>query len=114
MCNCIKDAEDKFFAHATKLCQDGKETIQPIKSWDGEGLLNTTFAMGAKGGISGHVMKTDYVFKSTFIKKDGSVSKPRNHHMTIVFSFCPFCGKPYKEEPKEEPAAQECDATDPQ
>lgn len=35
------------------------------------------------------------IIKSTFKKNDGSISKPKNQHVSIYFSYCPFCGKKY-------------------
>lgn len=42
----------------------------------------------------------NFIIKSTFIKKDGSTSKPKNSHASIFFSYCPFCGKKYPVMPK--------------
>jgi len=40
----------------------------------------------------------NFIIKSTFTKKDGTTSKPRNGHVSIFFSYCPFCGKSIKKE----------------
>jgi len=38
---------------------------------------------------------SNYIIESTFEKKDGSTSKPRKDHVSIFYSYCPFCGKPF-------------------
>ena len=40
---------------------------------------------------------SNYIFKSTFEKKDGTESRPKNEHVAIFYSYCPFCGKKYGE-----------------
>jgi len=34
--------------------------------------------------------------KSSFRKKNGSESVPRNESFTLTFTFCPFCGNKYE------------------
>lgn len=40
---------------------------------------------------------TNIMLRSTFEKKDGSTSKPRNEHVPIFFTYCPFCGEKLSE-----------------
>lgn len=37
----------------------------------------------------------NFIIRSTFKKKDGNTSKPRNEHVSIYFAYCPFCGEKY-------------------
>ena len=39
---------------------------------------------------------TNLMLRTTFEKKDGSTSKPRNEHVAIHFSYCPFCGEKFE------------------
>ena len=35
---------------------------------------------------------SNVILKTTFIKRDGNTSKPINEHISIFYTFCPFCG----------------------
>ncbi|MFZ4413624.1 MAG: hypothetical protein ACOYOV_11110 [Bacteroidales bacterium] len=37
----------------------------------------------------------NFIVKSSFEKVDGSTSKPINEHVSIYFTYCPFCGKKF-------------------
>lgn len=39
----------------------------------------------------------NFFVKSSFRKKAGGESVPRNETFVLVFTFCPFCGKKYEE-----------------
>ena len=41
---------------------------------------------------------SDFIIESTFEKKDGTTSKPKKENVSIFYSYCPFCGKPYENE----------------
>jgi hypothetical protein len=43
---------------------------------------------------------TKYEVTSTFTKKDGSTSRPKKNQVTIMFSYCPFCGHEFDAEDK--------------
>ncbi len=114
-CNCIKDVSERILEHATKQALEKNETIiLPIRDWDDEGMRNWAFSMGNRDGvttISSKKLKTDFVYRSTFKKKDGTDSKPRPYHISLMFTYCPFCGKPYEEPENSETDVQGCDAT---
>lgn len=40
---------------------------------------------------------SNYIIESTFEKKDGSTSRPKKDHVTIFYSYCPFCGQAFPE-----------------
>lgn len=40
---------------------------------------------------------THFIIEGTYTKKNGSASKPQNIITTVIFSYCPFCGKEYPE-----------------
>jgi hypothetical protein len=39
----------------------------------------------------------NFVIKSTFEKKDGTISKILKNRIAIFFTYCPFCGRKYDE-----------------
>lgn len=39
---------------------------------------------------------SNYIVKSEQLKKDGTLAKPKNSHINIFYSYCPFCGKEFK------------------
>ena len=110
MCDCIKTTTEVITKSMHDKCVEKNETMLEIKNWDGEGLQGTTFAFG-NNGLSGEFLKTDFIFKSTFKKKNGTDSKPKNNHVSIIYTYCPFCGVKYRKD-SEEPDAEECDATE--
>jgi len=86
-CNCMKEVADKCKEHMSqkeintsgfKICESDWEN----KTWF---PVNRLYA--------------NFIIKSTFTKKNGSESIPKSSHVTVLFSYCPFCGKPY---PKKE------------
>lgn len=97
-CKCIDQVSGTILESMREKCAAKKETIQEINTWNGEGLLGQTMLLSDDNQLCGNVMKTDFVFRTTFTKKDGSESKPRPNHVAIVFTYCPFCGVKYKEE----------------
>jgi hypothetical protein len=38
---------------------------------------------------------TNFIIRSTFKKKDGTTSRPKNSHVSIFYKYCPFCGNEY-------------------
>lgn len=93
-CNCIEEVANTALEHIIAQCKEKNEkVVLPLKTYDGEGMLNTTFVLGNGGG---QYLKTDFVVRTTFKKKDGSESKPKTSHMALIFTYCPFCGVQYK------------------
>ena len=75
MCNCIKEVDDQ-------MLKMGRNT-----------KLDIPIAWSLTGGIS-----ADRVLIAT-CKRD---NKKREGPLKLTAAFCPFCGKPYPEEPKGE------------
>ena len=106
MCNCIKEVAKVALEHAAKQMNPSidEKLLGPEENWN-QGVQNVGFLIG--GGLR---LKTDIVFTTDFKKKDGSRSKPKKSHISLVFTYCPFCGKEYV--PKKEQNPETCDATD--
>jgi hypothetical protein len=96
-CNCINEVSEVCLKQIKEQCQEG-ETLQEIKSFNGEGMENTIFLMGTNNSVSGYALSTNFVFRTVSKKKDGTDGKPKPGHMRLIFTYCPFCGKAYKED----------------
>lgn len=91
-CNCLEKIEETTLEMLTKNCAEKNEKLLELKDWDGDGLQNRTLLLGDGGGER---LKTEFVYKTTFTKKDGSESKARKHSASLLFTYCPFCGVKY-------------------
>lgn len=81
LCNCIEDTE--------------KLIIE--KTGDPEAYMHVYYALGEKTTIKPAGMHLFYHEK----KKDGTF-KQSESKIAIVPTFCPFCGKKYEEDTKEQ------------
>lgn len=84
MCDCISIALEKVKERVVKDKTNGYK-VQHIDfehhSWYPETRLYSNVIM-----------------KTTFIKKDGSESKPINEHVSLFYTYCPFCGEKLTEQ----------------
>lgn len=79
-CNCIAETKEAILKNVNAKEKNPKgynilEADFEYKSWFPKIRLYATF-----------------LIKSTFKKKDGTTSRPRNEHVNVFFSYCPFCG----------------------
>lgn len=93
-CNCIEEVSKTTLDHLTKKSEEDGATVMEIQTWDGDGMQNTTYCL-SDSQISGEVLKTEFVYRTTFIKKDKSTSRPQKNRCSLIFTFCPFCGIKY-------------------
>ena len=84
-CDCMKDSENKIKEHLSK------------RKTNPEGFEITKSYWEYKSWYPKVRLYVNYIVKSTFKKKDGTTSKPKNEHVIIYFTYCPFCGKKYDE-----------------
>lgn len=101
MCECIKDTNAKLIEHVSTKCQEKNVEVEELDY--SQGLQNTAFMMNEEKDmfdITGTQLYTEFHYRFSFEKKDGSRSKPKLEKVKMLFTFCPFCGKPYKS-PKE-------------
>lgn len=99
MCDCIKTIGESVLKHVTESHAEKNETVLPIKSWDGEGVLNTFFGLIREldtHEVTGTQLGTHFVYRYTFEKKDKTTSKPKVMNVSLTYNYCPFCGEPYK------------------
>ncbi len=82
-CNCNKTVAESIQKHFTE--KNAKTNGFTIISgeWEHESIFPNV------------QLYSNFIIKSTFTKKDGSTSKPVNHHASIFYTFCPFCGKKF-------------------
>ena len=83
MCNCITEIEKKTFL----LVQEQKEGEYE------KGHLTPAGFQIKKNSISARTTTSEYEFTFAPKKKDGTIGKPKKQTVTIVHSFCPFCGE---------------------
>jgi len=86
MCNCINDVLEKVKQQAEDYSANG-EKVESIE-----------FEHRSHYPIT--ALYSNVIAKTTFIKKDGNRSKPINNHVSIFYTFCPFCGQKYQKFPK--------------
>lgn len=84
-CNCMKDIESKVKEHVLSQETNPKGFEIVSSGWE-----RATWYPKKR-------LYTHIILESRFEKKDGIISKPRNGHVAIHFSYCPFCGKKYEE-----------------
>ena len=109
MCNCIRKVTEKVIDSVTKSRAAKGETILPLTYYKdgfqsgGYGIVSDIHGLK----IPGARLMGDFVFQSTFRKKDGTTSKPKKNKIIVLFTHCPFCGIPYDGEPHTEPYPNE-------
>lgn len=85
MCNCKEDLEAKLLAQYI--------SAEPKARDHGAELKGYTFVMGEKITVKG---KMDIEYSASFTVK--GEFKKRKRTGTMIFTYCPFCGKKYDEE----------------
>ena len=110
MCDCINTITKNTTEYIQKRSTERKQDMLPIDTCLDEGLQNTTYLYPMDGNTlqTNELLKTEFTFRVINLKKDGTFSKPRKESISIIFTYCPFCGKEYN--PK--PAAEIPDITD--
>lgn len=98
MCDCIRDLNEKLTARVTETAATENKTVLPLnESLHGDGLDGGVFMMvTADSGLDSYVLSTQFHWRTSFIKKDKTESIPKKNHATVAFTYCPFCGVPYK------------------
>lgn len=107
MCNCINELTSKLLE---KVKEDAKEKEWTILDYPTPGLENVTFFLGKKDGtiqVEPTQLTTEFTFSYTFKKKDKTQSSHRNGKIRMAFTYCPFCGQPYKKEVGKQAVANE-------
>lgn len=92
-CNCIRESNAKVLEHVQKTHPDYTITES------GYANIALFFGVDAQNKFTSDFT---YVYKAP--KKDGSLSNPKNGKVSIVFDYCPLCGKAYDEVKEAEPA----------
>lgn len=82
MCNCITEVE--------------KETLKLlVKKFEGTGKIEENGGLDVAFGMSGTMTYTNYSYKNTSVKKDGSTGATYKREQMIIHTYCPFCGEKY-------------------
>jgi hypothetical protein len=82
-CDCINESEDKIIQFISERKTNPKGFKIIASSW--EHTSNYPIPR----------LYINYIVKSIFEKKDGTLSKQKTENIIIYFSYCPFCGKKY-------------------
>lgn len=93
MCQCLKESENKLFAHLKEqISKDAK-----VKSFDESEshYLNKGLVFTGDGGWK---LYMEYQIAYIPVKKDGSDGVPKKKTVNIFPTFCPFCGVKMKED----------------
>lgn len=95
MCNCIEQARIKFLERATAQANEKGWDIKEFPAPDFEGI---TFFFEKKldEEFTPIQFTTSFNYTYDFIKKDKTRSRPMKTSIMVGFSYCPFCGEPYK------------------
>lgn len=84
MCTCLKDTEKQLRTNLETRFE-GQATIKELEP------LNVGFPI-----IDGE-MRYQPVLEFTYKSRKVGKSVFTNQRTTVLFNFCPFCGKPYKD-----------------
>lgn len=88
-CNCLETVEKNLIEMLSNREDNPKKFTIVESEWEYKSWFPTVR------------LYVNYIVKSTFEKKNGTTSKPRNEHVSIFFTYCPFCGKQIKEQSSE-------------
>jgi len=97
MCECIKNTSAKLLEHVSTNRPEKNVEVEELDY--SQGLQNTAFMMNDdkdKFDITGTQLYTEFHYRFSFEKKDGSRSRAKLEKVKMFFTYCPFCGKPYK------------------
>lgn len=97
MCDCIEQARIKFLERATAQANEKGWDIKEFPAPDFEGI---TFFFEKKldEEFTPIQFTTSFNYTYDFLKKDKTRSRPMKASVMVGFSYCPFCGEPYKME----------------
>lgn len=80
-CGCLETVKEKIIERAMTSTTPGYQVLEG--DWE------------YKSSFPRKRLYSNFIVKSTFTKKDGTTSKPKNEHASIFYTFCPFCGQKY-------------------
>lgn len=85
-CDCISKVADTI---KQKVTEDQNEKQNGYKLIEGNWEHHSWYPK--------HRLYSNFIIESTFTKKDGTTSKPKKDHVSMFYSYCPFCGKQFPE-----------------
>ena len=81
-CNCLSQVKKKIL-----------EKVKADSKAEGYRIVESGFERESWFPVTR--LYSAFLIKSTFTKKDGTESKPKNEHVSVFYTFCPFCGKAF-------------------
>ena len=85
-CDCIKEVEAKSL-NRIKDKNPGWD-VDKTNRWDDTGLMPVTHLFGYGDSVA-----FEFKYRYTFKKVNGQTSNPRTGKISIIPTFCPFCGR---------------------
>lgn len=90
MCTCLKNLSADILKAQSE--NNPQNTIEPIERLEGDGFQHMTFPI-SDNAIGSSRMYMPFCYRYTFKKVDGTSSKIKKANVSMVFSYCPFCGE---------------------
>ncbi len=97
MCKCLTEVEQLSIDSIKE--RNPKWNVLPLSNTGEDGVQNCMLLLAQREegfDVAPRQLSTQFVARYTFQKNDGKPSQVKKFSASLAFSFCPFCGDPYK------------------